>query len=244
MWVKDFVIYLDAICNMFTLISSGPVAFPTDIDDISFWTYSSVISGNVHFPSSELIRVKWILSSTEPRGVALLTKRSPTVEKCSLNISAMSARSSTTSPCWERRELGTIFCLLGRTSFSFFHITDELPLFSSMVDIKCSLFLQRICSITEFRSCLYTSQLFCEPEHFEILCARSRCRISWIISPSSQGMITCTVTCCNYSASNPNYYTSFGPISTIVSILMVLLFVEFCKLSWWINVLSKPVAFH
>ena len=36
------------------------------------------------------------MSSTEPRGVALLTKRSPTVEKCSLNISAMSARSSTT----------------------------------------------------------------------------------------------------------------------------------------------------
>ena len=64
-----------------------------------FLTYSSVISGSVHFPSSELIRVKWILSSTKPGGVALLTKRSPTVEMCSLNISAMSARSSTTSPC-------------------------------------------------------------------------------------------------------------------------------------------------
>ena len=33
MWVKDFVIYLDDICNIFTLIPSGPVAFPTDIDD-------------------------------------------------------------------------------------------------------------------------------------------------------------------------------------------------------------------
>ena len=100
MWVKNFVIYLDAICNIFTLIPSGPVAFPTDIDDISFLTYSSVISGNVHFPSSELIRVKWILSSTKPRGVALLSKRSPTVDKCSLNISAMSARSSTTTPSY------------------------------------------------------------------------------------------------------------------------------------------------
>ena len=138
-----------------------------------FWTYSSVISGSVHFPSSELIRVKWILSPTEPRGVALLTKRSPTVEKCSLNISAMSARSSTTSPCWERREFATIFCLLGRTSLRFFHITDELPLFSSMVDVKCSLFLLRICSVTEFRSFLYTSQLFCEPKRFAILCARN-----------------------------------------------------------------------
>ena len=27
MWVKDFVIYLDAICNIFTLIPSGPVDF-------------------------------------------------------------------------------------------------------------------------------------------------------------------------------------------------------------------------
>ena len=121
MWVKDFVIYLDAICNIFTLIPSGPVAFPNAIDDISFWTYSSVISGNVHFPSSELIQVKWILSSTEPRGVALLTKRSPTVEKCSLNISAMSARSSTTSPCWERRELDQYNFLFARENrFSFF----------------------------------------------------------------------------------------------------------------------------
>ena len=42
MWVKDFVIYIDAICNIVTLIPSGPVAFPTDIDDISFLTYSSV----------------------------------------------------------------------------------------------------------------------------------------------------------------------------------------------------------
>ena len=166
-----FWVYLDAICNMFTLIPSGPVAFPIDIDDICFWTYSSVISGSVHFSSSELMRVKRILSSTKPRGVALLTKRSPTVEKCSLNISAMSARSSTTSPCWERREFATIFCLLGRTSLSFFHITDEFPLFSSMVDVKCSLFLLRICSVTEFRSFLYTSQLFCEPERFAILCA-------------------------------------------------------------------------
>ena len=63
MWVKNVAIYLylDDICNIFTLIPSGPVAFPTDIDDICFLTYSSVISGSVHFRSSELIQVKWIL---------------------------------------------------------------------------------------------------------------------------------------------------------------------------------------
>ena len=59
----------------------------------------------------------------------------------------------------------------GFKGLSFFHITDEFPLFSSMVDVKCSLFLLRICSVTEFRSFLYTSQLLCEPERFAILCA-------------------------------------------------------------------------
>ena len=51
----------------------------------------------------------WILSSSKPREVALLTKHSSTVEKCSLNISAMSARSSTTSPCFREVSLRNYF---------------------------------------------------------------------------------------------------------------------------------------
>ena len=58
--------------------------------------------------------------------------------------------------CGERIEFGILFCFFGRTSFSLFHsiYVGELLLFSSMADVKYSLFLVRILLVIVFRSFL------------------------------------------------------------------------------------------
>ena len=143
---------------------SGPVAFPTDIDDICFLHMLCRATCIAHRLSyKEMNRYCRVLQNHEG---GITTHTFPNCGKVLIKSISDVGEIIDIFAIRRKDRIRSNFLFVRKHLFSFFHSIDELLLFllSSMVDVKYSLFVVRIFLVTVFRNFCMRPQSCCEPE--------------------------------------------------------------------------------